>query len=148
MVNTVELIVPKIIPKVWGSEAIYANGPYCQKRMTLGRGKRCSLHYHRDKAETFTVESGLMLLEIEETPLFPRSGNDQRSLVQKVMMPGSAVEIRPFTAHRFTGLADETIFYEGSTHDDPADSVRLTQSEVIPAHEFVELLERYMPRGV
>ena len=143
-----EIIKPIVIPKVWGQEEVIVNGSYCQKRMTLHRGYRCSIHYHRDKDETFTVESGFMLLEIEDEPIFPRSGKEIGTLKQILLKPGDAIHIRPFTAHRFTGLEEKTIFYEASTHDEANDSRRITESEKVPAHEFVELLEKYCPRGV
>lgn len=142
-----ELIVKKVIPKVWGQEEIIANSSYCQKRMTLERGYRCSIHYHRDKDETFVVESGMMLLEIEEEPVFPRNGKECKTLKQILMKPGDAINIRPFTAHRFTGLEERTIFYESSTHDESGDSIRITESEKVPAPEFVEILDKYCPRG-
>ncbi len=137
--------MPAFVKKEWGSEEIIANGIYCGKRMTLNKGYRCSIHYHAQKHETFFVEKGSMLVEIEEEPHKDRQNKELKKLKPLVMNKGDVLVIQPNTAHRFTGLDDNTVFFEFSTHDMPEDSIRITTSEKVPGHEFEQILATYGP---
>ncbi len=101
----------KNVQKEWGGEIWMANnGKYCGKKLILKKGKRCSLHYHKTKDETFYLESGKVLLELgDET---------------KILEPGKAIKIFPGVKHRFSGLADSLII-EISTYHDDGDSYRV-----------------------
>ena len=55
----------KIILKPWGSEEILShNNRYVLKKLTMKKGKRCSLQYHRKKHETVYVISGKLKVTI------------------------------------------------------------------------------------
>jgi hypothetical protein len=42
------------VKKGWGSELWLVNGDlYCGKILRFNKGKKCSLHYHKLKTETF-----------------------------------------------------------------------------------------------
>lgn len=110
--------------KVWGSETLIANREFCGKVMSLHEGMRCSLHYHLVKDETFLVTRGRVRVEIGRSGDAPLTGGDLSVLV---LGPGDSIDVPPFTLHRFTGLEDSE-FIEFSTHDDPADSIRLAPS--------------------
>ena len=98
------------VPKEWGEEIWMANNNlYCGKKLILKKGKRCSLHHHRNKDETFYIDSGKVLLEVE--------GEKQ------ILNPGTSVLIEPHTRHRFSGLKDSVII-EISTHHEDSDSYR------------------------
>lgn len=100
----------KIVAKEWGREIWMANTElYCGKILELKQGKRCSLHFHKNKDETFYIQKGMVLMEI----------NGEK----KVMAEGEAVRIKPNTKHRFSGLKDSLII-EISTHHEDADSYR------------------------
>ncbi len=100
----------KIINKVWGHEEIIVNSSkYCGKKLVLKKGFRCSIHYHKEKDETFYVNKGKVLMEIN---------NEKR-----IMLPGDSLRILPNTKHRFTGLEDSEII-EFSTHHEDSDSYR------------------------
>ncbi len=100
----------KIVPKIWGKEIWMANTDlYCGKKLILNKGKRCSLHYHKNKDETFYIDSGEVLMEI---------GDDK-----KIMKQGESVLIKPEVKHRFSGLKDSMII-EISTHHEDLDSYR------------------------
>jgi len=45
----------KHVEKVWGSEDWIVNREYCGKVLNLNKGFRCSMHYHKNKDETFYV---------------------------------------------------------------------------------------------
>ena len=99
----------KTVPKVWGEERWLVNKNYCGKLLILNKGYRCSLHYHKQKDETFYINKGKVLMEL----------NGQ----QYVMLPGDVQEIKPCEKHRFTGLEDSEII-EFSTHHEDSDSYR------------------------
>jgi len=51
------------ISKAWGTETTIVNNRlYCGKRFVLHKGFQSSLHYHKEKHETFFVESGKVQL--------------------------------------------------------------------------------------
>ncbi len=100
----------KQVKKEWGSEVWMANNElYCGKKLILKKGKRVSLHKHKNKDETFYIESGRLLMELEGK-IF-------------IMTKGDAVRIKPGTLHRYTGLEDSMII-EISTHHDDKDTFR------------------------
>lgn len=112
----------QVINKIWGYETLITPHGRCHgytgKRMFLKQGFHCSLHFHINKHETFWVESGFMELEIMD-----RDGN---STIKK-LYSGDAVMIYPGELHRFYGIQD-TVFFEFSTPDSPADSYRASKS--------------------
>ena len=100
----------KKVPKAWGHEIWMANTSlYCGKKLILNKGKRCSLHMHKNKDETFYIDEGKILMELGDEI--------------KVMKSGDAVKIKPGTLHRFTGLED-SIIIEISTHHEDNDTYR------------------------
>ena len=49
----------QIVPKGWGREVWIANNDlYCGKILEIRRGKRCSLHFHKLKTESFYLRVG------------------------------------------------------------------------------------------
>ncbi len=102
-------MIHKKVSKVWGSEEWIANYDYCGKKLVLNQGFRCSIHYHKNKDETFYILKGKVLMEIN---------NEKR-----IMLPGESVRIIPNTKHRFTGLENSEIM-EFSTHHEDEDSYR------------------------
>ncbi len=99
----------KTVEKVWGNEEWIVNRDYCGKILNLNKGFRCSLHYHKNKDETFYVLEGKVLMEI--------AGKN------KIMHPGDVQLVEPGQKHRFTGLIDSKIL-EFSTHHEDEDSYR------------------------
>lgn len=116
-----------VTPKVWGAETLIANRGFCGKRMTLFRGFRCSAHFHPVKDESFLVLSGRMLAEVGAPGMAALDKYDIDRMRRVEMHPGDSLDVPPMTLHRFTGLED-TVFVEFSTHDDPKDSLRVTES--------------------
>lgn len=112
--------------KVWGAEYWIINRNYCGKKLILNRQFECSMHYHRDKDETFYLESGLVLIRIDN--------------YKRLLLPGDLVRIPSGTPHQFIGLEHSEIF-EFSTKHKESDSFRSTQSRRIPDEEFMEIQE-------
>jgi quercetin dioxygenase-like cupin family protein len=106
----------KIVNKIWGHEEWIVNRDYCGKKLFLKQGFRCSMHHHENKDETFYINKGKVLIEIDEK--------------SKIMLPGDSILILPNTKHRFTGLEDSEII-EFSTHHEDEDSYRDEESKEI-----------------
>ncbi len=106
-----------IVPKVWGYEKwLENNEKYCCKLLSLNKGYQCSLHYHKNKDETFLITQGHVRLELGDEVMH--------------LYPGAFVRIPPNTPHRFTGM-DDSLIMEVSTYHDEADSYRLEESRRI-----------------
>lgn len=136
----------RVVVKLWGHERILVNDEaknHCEKVLTVLRGRRCSIHYHPVKDEEFEMLTGRMLVEIEIEPYPQREDNKTKGLRYLVMKPGDKLRVRPNTAHRFTGLAEKSEFREVSTYDRPEDSIRITESGVVPAREFESTMRVY-----
>lgn len=100
-----------IVPKLWGYEKwLENNEKYCCKILSLNKGYQCSLHYHKNKDETFLVTEGHIRLEL---------GGEVID-----MRPGSFVRVLPNMPHRFAGL-ENSLIIEISTHHEEDDSYRV-----------------------
>ena len=113
-----EVYTPEVHPKGWGRELWIANNPgYCGKILELLNGKRCSIHYHKLKDETFFLLSGSIRLDLypDGYPGVPK---------EIVMSPGDTVRIPQNTPHQFLGLADKSEILEISTQHFESDSYR------------------------
>jgi len=100
----------KIVKKEWGKEIWMANTLlYCGKKLILNKGKRCSLHKHKNKNETFYIDKGEVLMELDGE--------------KRIMNIGESVLIKPNILHRFSGIKDSVII-EISTHHEDSDSYR------------------------
>ena len=122
---------PIYVEKVWGREIWMANTDlYCGKLLYLKKGKRCSIHYHKNKDETFYIHSGRVLMELWK--------NDKHE--NKIMEEGEVLRLRPNTKHRFGGLEDSLII-EISTHHEEEDSYR--DSDQLSGDIPKKVMERY-----
>jgi cupin fold WbuC family metalloprotein len=114
--------VSKIVPKLWGYEKVIVNTSlYCGKILTVvPNGNACSIHFHKNKTETFHVLRGK--LEFER---FDAAG----ALVKRMVLhAGDTLTLGPNTPHRFWVIDEVCDFIEFSTHDDLSDSYRLVPS--------------------
>ena len=106
------MIMIKRVNKAWGYEEwIVNNELYCFKKLFVKKGYRCSIHWHKNKDETFYVESGIV--KIEEFARDP-----------VIVTHGYKIRIKPNTLHRFEAIED-TMIYEVSTHHEDNDSYRV-----------------------
>jgi mannose-6-phosphate isomerase-like protein (cupin superfamily) len=56
-------------PKGWGREIWIANNPeYWGKVLEIDKGKRCSLHFHKLKLESFYLRRGKLKVRVKESP--------------------------------------------------------------------------------
>jgi mannose-6-phosphate isomerase len=90
------------VDKPWGHELIWAlTDVYCGKLLFIAAGHSLSLQFHREKDESWFVQSGRAKLELGEV--------GASVLSEEVIAPGVAFRYRPGTVHRVTALEDTTI---------------------------------------
>jgi len=103
------------VKKTWGQEEWVINcEEYCGKLLYIQKGSKSSIHYHKNKKETFYLLSGRVKLEVE----------DKSYLFLKGSKP---ITILPEEVHGFEGLEDSVII-EFSTHHEDSDTYRLRSS--------------------
>lgn len=111
-----------IQPKGWGREIWIANNPlYCGKLLEIHQGKRCSLHFHERKTESFYLRSGRLKVRVKETP-------DSPVIEEFEMLPGECMDVPPGLVHQMEGLEDSEL-YEFSTQHFESDSHRLVRGD-------------------
>ena len=104
------------VEKPWGHELIWAlSETYCGKVLFVKAGCALSLQFHREKEESWLVQSGKARLELGEV--------GAAVLNEEVILPGQAFHYRPGTVHRVTAIEDTTILEVSTPHLD--DVVRL-----------------------
>ena len=95
-------IEPTKVEKPWGYELIWAlTDEYCGKILFVKAGESLSLQFHREKDESWFVQSGRAELEMG------RPGDKTPN--REVVGPGAAFRIRPGTIHRVKALEDTSI---------------------------------------
>jgi mannose-6-phosphate isomerase-like protein (cupin superfamily) len=104
------------VEKPWGYELVWAlTDDYCGKVLFVKAGQSLSLQFHREKDESWYVQSGRARIELGEA--------GQAVLAEEVVGAGAAFHYPPGTVHRVTALEDTTILEVSTPHLD--DVVRL-----------------------
>jgi mannose-6-phosphate isomerase-like protein (cupin superfamily) len=92
----------KKVEKPWGYELIWAlTDVYCGKVLFVKAGHSLSLQFHREKDESWLLQSGRVKLELGEV--------GDSVLKAEVVGAGVAFHYAPGTVHRVTALEDTTI---------------------------------------
>jgi len=111
-----------IEPKGWGREIWIANNPlYCGKILEIRKGRRCSLHYHKLKTESFYLQKGRLKIRVKESVESDR-------LDEFEIAPGACVDVWPGLIHQMEALEDSELF-EFSTQHFESDSYRLLKGD-------------------
>ncbi len=111
-----------IAPKGWGREVWIANGDlYCGKILEIRQGKRCSLHFHKLKTESFYLRAGRLKVRIKESA-------DSEVIEEFELNPGECMDIPPGLVHQMEALEDAEL-YEFSTQHFDSDSHRLVKGD-------------------
>jgi mannose-6-phosphate isomerase len=95
-------VEPRRVDKPWGHELVWAvTDAYAGKLLFVKAGESLSLQFHREKDESWLVQSGRAKLELG-------SAGDA-VLKEEVIGPGASFRFPPGTVHRITALEDTTI---------------------------------------
>jgi len=93
---------PRRVDKPWGYELIWAlTEDYCGKVLFVRAGESLSLQFHREKDESWYVQSGRAEVHV--------GAAGEAMLKREVLSTGAALHFRPGTVHRVTALEDTTI---------------------------------------
>jgi mannose-6-phosphate isomerase-like protein (cupin superfamily) len=93
------------------------NDQYCGKILEIDKGKRCSLHYHKIKRESFYLHSGKLIVRIKQSL-------DSNVVEEFEMDVGECMDVEPGTVHQLEAV-EETKLFEFSTTHFESDSYRL-----------------------
>ncbi len=111
-----------IVPKGWGRELWIANGDlYCGKLLEIRKGKKCSLHYHKLKTESFFLRSGRIKMRIKESP-------ESETIEEFELNAGDCMDIPPGLVHQMEAVEDAELFEFSTQHFDE-DSHRIVRGD-------------------
>ena len=124
------------ISKGWGYELIFVNNEYCGKLLHIVAGRKCSVHYHKLKHETFYLHKGAMTIfyhdDAKSVESFVKHKPDKLQiydLMEKVNLhQGQVFTVPVGRVHQMIAIEDCELF-EFSTHDDPEDSYRIIKGD-------------------
>src|SRR5712692_9782149 len=108
----------RIVPKGWGREVWIANGDlYCGKILEIRKGKKCSLHYHKLKTESFYLRTGTLKTRSEESA-------ESETIEEFEMVAGESMDVPIGLVHQMEAIEDGEL-REFSTQHFDSDSHRL-----------------------
>lgn len=112
----------RIVPKGWGREVWIANNDlYCGKILEIRQGKRCSLHFHKLKAESFYLRAGRLRVRVKESA-------DAEILEEFELQAGDCMDVPPGLIHQMEALEDAELLEFSTQHFD-SDSYRLVPGD-------------------
>ena len=108
-----------VVPKGWGYELIWAsNDKYCGKIMFFEKeGAQFSMHFHREKDETWFVNGGRFIVRWIDTK--------DATLFEKELKEGDTWHNPPLQPHQLEALEPMSSVTEVSTPDSVEDNFRL-----------------------
>jgi len=110
-----------IVPKGWGFEKwIVNNEKYCGKLLYIIKDRKCSVHMHKLKDETFFLQSGKIILRYGKL--------DDVNLSEVVLTRGDHFHVPPFLVHQMIALEDTELFEFSTQHFDE-DSYRIEKGD-------------------
>jgi mannose-6-phosphate isomerase-like protein (cupin superfamily) len=107
------------VKKGWGYELIWAtNDKYCGKILCFENvGARFSMHFHREKEETWFVNAGQFLVRWIDT--------STAQMHEKILKEGDTWHNPPLQPHQLQALAPNSMLFEVSTADSVEDNYRI-----------------------
>jgi mannose-6-phosphate isomerase-like protein (cupin superfamily) len=111
------------VEKGWGYEIIWAtNDKYCGKIMVFEKpGAKFSMHFHREKDETWFVNAGKFILRWVDTKT--------ATLHERVLKEGDVWHNPPLQPHQLEALIPDSIIFEVSTADSIEDNYRIAPGD-------------------
>ncbi len=111
-----------VVKKGWGGEVWIANNElYCGKLLRLDKGKKCSLHYHKLKTESFYLHKGRLLMRIMESL-------EATEIDEFELEAGQCMDIPTGLVHQMVALEDSELFEFSTQHFD-TDSHRMMKGD-------------------
>jgi mannose-6-phosphate isomerase-like protein (cupin superfamily) len=105
------------VEKGWGHELIWAtNDRYCGKMMHFNTGARFSMHFHREKEETWYIQSGKFVVRWIDTKTAKQH--------EQLLIEGAVWHNPPCMPHQLVCLQEGTVV-EVSTPDSVEDNYRV-----------------------
>ncbi len=111
---------PKKVQKQWGYELWLANNEennYCGKILHVNSGHKFSMHFHKEKDETWFVNSGVFKVAYIDTK--------DSTLYEKELKEGEVWRNPPLQPHQLICLTKEGSVTEVSTPDSVEDNYRI-----------------------
>jgi mannose-6-phosphate isomerase-like protein (cupin superfamily) len=109
------------VKKGWGHELIWAtNDKYCGKLMKFNEGAKFSMHFHKDKEETWYVLDGEFIVHWINT--------FDASKISTKIKQGDTWHNEPCSPHQLECLKEGTIL-EVSTPDSVEDNYRVSPGD-------------------
>lgn len=107
------------VKKGWGYEIIWAtNDRYCGKIMVFEKvGSRFSMHYHKEKEESWFVNSGRFMLRYIDTKT--------AKIHEKILNEGETWHNPPLVPHQLEAMTAGAMIFEVSTSDSVEDNYRI-----------------------
>ena len=111
------------VDKGWGFELIWAtNDKYCGKIMVFEKvGSKFSLHFHKEKDETWFVNNGRFLLKWIDTK--------DATLHEKELKEGDTWHNPPLQPHQLIAMEAGSSVTEVSTADSVEDNYRIVRGD-------------------
>jgi len=108
-----------VVQKGWGYELIWAtNDKYCGKIMVFKNiGSKFSMHFHREKDETWFVNNGRFKLRWIDTTT--------ATLMEAELKEGDTWHNPPLQPHQLEALEENSSITEVSTADSVEDNFRI-----------------------
>ena len=109
--------------KGWGRELIFAtNDKYCGKIMFFDKkGAKFSMHFHKEKDESWYVLNGSFTLHIIDT--------DNAEMETHILTKGETWRNEPLLPHQLIAMQDNSIIIEVSTPDSVEDNYRIIKGD-------------------
>ena len=112
-------------PKGWGYEDWIANSKdYCGKVLHFNKGKRCSIHFHKIKDETFYLLSGRLEIKLSDSESEYAKGKIKTIIMEK----GDVLHIWLGRVHQMKAI-EESDLIEISTQHFEEDSYRIEKGD-------------------
>jgi hypothetical protein len=107
------------VKKGWGYEIIWAtNDLYCGKMMMFEKaGAKFSMHFHKEKDETWFVNNGKFIVRWINT--------ETAEMNERVLVEGSTWHNPPLQPHQLEAITAGSMIFEVSTPDSVEDNYRI-----------------------
>ena len=111
------------VKKGWGMEIIWAtNDQYCGKIMLFDKkGAKFSMHFHKEKDETWFVNSGQFILRYIDTAT--------ATTCEVILKEGDVWRNPPLQPHQLEALQPNSMIFEVSTPDSVEDNYRIAPGD-------------------